>query len=156
MILELSTPKLLYCCNAQCAKFLLPRVIVGDVGTCAKCRSQTCRHCRRPAHPRTFCGGDKEIKAVEDLEKQKGWKMCPGCNHLIQRQSGCLHMICPKMPDCVLLSVFETVKGLRIYVSGPLALPLRSLMEFLSFANALNLAISATHPKIQSLRDPGR
>jgi hypothetical protein len=96
MMLELSTPKPLYCCNAQCAKFLPPRVIVGDIGTCEKCRSQTCRHCRRRAHFGTFCEEDKETQAVKDLAKQKGWKTCPGCNHLIERQSGCLHMICSR------------------------------------------------------------
>jgi hypothetical protein len=96
MILELSTLKPLYCSNAQCAKFLPPRVIVGDIGTCEKCRSQTCRHCRRRVHPGTFCEEDTETKAVKDLARQKGWKTCPGCNHLIERQSGCLHMICSR------------------------------------------------------------
>lgn len=96
MMLELSTPNPMYCCNAQCAKFLPPRVVVGDVGTCEKCRSQTCRHCRRRTHPGTFCEEDKETEAVKNLAKKKGWKTCPGCNHLIERQSGCLHMICSR------------------------------------------------------------
>jgi hypothetical protein len=96
MMLELSTAKPLYCSNAQCAKFLPPRLIVGDIGTCEKCARQTCRHCRRPAHPGTFCKEDKETNAVKDLAKAKGWKTCPGCNHLIERQSGCLHMICSR------------------------------------------------------------
>jgi hypothetical protein len=96
MMLELSTPNPMYCCNAQCAKFLPPRVVVADVGTCEKCRSQTCRHCKRRAHPGTFCREDKETEAVKDLARKKGWKTCPGCNHLIERQSGCLHMICSR------------------------------------------------------------
>jgi hypothetical protein len=96
MILELSTPSPMYCCNAQCEKFLPPRVVVGDVGTCEKCRSQTCRHCKRRAHPGTFCREDKETEAVKHLARKKGWKTCPGCNHLIERQSGCLHMICSR------------------------------------------------------------
>ncbi|KAI9866830.1 MAG: hypothetical protein M1813_000772 [Trichoglossum hirsutum] len=96
MMLELSTPNPMYCCNAQCAKFLAPRAIVGDIGTCSRCRSQTCRHCRRRTHPGTFCVEDKETEAVKGLAKVKGWKTCPGCNHLIERQSGCLHMICSR------------------------------------------------------------
>jgi E3 ubiquitin-protein ligase RNF144 len=96
MMLELSTPNPMYCCNAQCAKFLPPRVVVGDLGTCEKCRSQTCRHCRRRAHPGTFCREDKETEAVKNLARMKGWKTCPGCNHLIERQSGCLHMVCSR------------------------------------------------------------
>ncbi|KAH0555721.1 hypothetical protein GP486_006332, partial [Trichoglossum hirsutum] len=96
MMLELSTPNPMYCWNPQCASFLAPRVIVGDVGTCEKCRSQTCRHCRQRIHPGTFCKEDKDTEAVKDLAKAKGWKTCPGCNHLIERFTGCLHMICTK------------------------------------------------------------
>jgi hypothetical protein len=96
MMLELSTPSPMYCCNAQCAKFLPPQAIVGDIGTCKKCKSQTCRHCRQQTHPGTFCKEDKETKAVKDLAASKGWKTCPGCNHLIERQSGCLHIICSR------------------------------------------------------------
>ena len=96
MMLELTTPNAIYCCNAQCATFLPPSAIVGDVGLCGKCRTQTCRHCRKLLHPGTFCKEDKETKAVKELAKKKGWKTCPGCNHLIERQSGCLHMVCSR------------------------------------------------------------
>ncbi|KAI9783407.1 MAG: hypothetical protein M1839_003942 [Geoglossum umbratile] len=84
MMLEFSTRNPMYCCNAQCANFLPPQVIVGDIGTCEKCGSRTCRHCRRQAHPGTFCQEDKETEAVKDLARKKGWKTCPGCNHLIE------------------------------------------------------------------------
>ncbi|KAH6673512.1 hypothetical protein B0J14DRAFT_638530 [Halenospora varia] len=96
MMLELSTPNPMFCCNVQCAKFLPPRAIVGDIGTCEKCSTETCRHCRRLPHPGTFCAEDKETKAVKELAKAKGWKTCPGCNHLIERWVGCLHMICSR------------------------------------------------------------
>jgi E3 ubiquitin-protein ligase RNF144 len=96
MMLELSTPNPMYCCNVQCAKFLPPRSIVGDVGTCEKCGRQTCRHCRRQTHPGAFCKEDKETEAVKNLAKAKGWKTCPGCNHLIERFTGCLHIVCSR------------------------------------------------------------
>jgi hypothetical protein len=96
MMLELSTPNPMFCSNAQCAKFLPPRVIVGDIGTCEKCSAQTCRHCRQVTHPGTFCAEDKETEAVKKLAKKKGWETCPGCNHLIERREGCLHMTCSR------------------------------------------------------------
>jgi hypothetical protein len=96
MMLELSTPNPMFCSNVQCTKFLPPRAIVGDTGTCEKCSTKTCRHCRRQTHPGTFCAEDKETEAVKNLAKAKGWKTCPGCNHLIERWIGCLHMICSR------------------------------------------------------------
>ncbi|KAH8656101.1 hypothetical protein BGZ60DRAFT_338527, partial [Tricladium varicosporioides] len=96
IMLELSTTNPMFCCNAGCAKFLPPRVVVGDIGICEKCSTKTCRHCRRLAHPGTFCAEDKETEAVKELAKVKGWKTCPGCNHLIERRDGCLHMVCSK------------------------------------------------------------
>jgi hypothetical protein len=96
LILELTTPNPMYCCNVTCAKFLPPASIVGEVGTCGSCKTQTCRHCKKRTHPGVFCEEDRETKAVKELAMQKGWKTCPGCNHLIERQSGCLHMICSR------------------------------------------------------------
>ncbi len=96
LLLELSTPNPMFCSSVQCGKFLPPRVIVGDVATCEKCSTQTCRHCRKQTHPGTFCAEDKETEAVKKLAKKRGWKTCPGCNHLIERSQGCLHMICSR------------------------------------------------------------
>lgn len=96
MVLELTTQSPLYCNVAKCGSFLPPRTITGDVGTCTKCKAQTCKHCTKRHHPGTFCKEDTETNAVRDLAKAKGWKSCPGCNHLIERQSGCLHMVCSR------------------------------------------------------------
>jgi IBR domain, a half RING-finger domain len=96
LLLELTTPNPIYCHAPRCAAFVPPRFVAGDIARCTKCRAQTCRHCRRAAHPGTFCAEDKETEAVKALGRKKGWKTCPGCNHLIERQSGCLHMICSR------------------------------------------------------------
>jgi len=96
MMLELSTPNPIYCSNARCARFLPPLTIIGDVGTCKTCKTRTCRHCKKRLHPGTFCEEDQETMAVKELGKAKGWKTCPGCNHLIERQSGCLHIVCTR------------------------------------------------------------
>lgn len=96
MVVELTSQSPTYCHSKKCGTFLPPRMFVGDVGTCGKCRLQTCRHCRQKAHPGTFCEEDQETKAVKELGRVKGWKTCPGCNHLIERQDGCLHIVCTR------------------------------------------------------------
>jgi E3 ubiquitin-protein ligase RNF144 len=96
MILELTTLNPLYCSLRKCGTFLPPSAITGDVGTCTKCKTETCKHCTKRHHPGKFCKEDKETNAVKELAKSKGWKTCPGCNHLIERQSGCLHMVCSR------------------------------------------------------------
>ena len=145
LILELTTPNPMYCCNASCAKFLPPLAIVGEIGTCKDCKTQTCRHCRKPVHPGVFCEEDKETKAVKELAMQKGWKTCPGCNHLIERQSGCLHMTCSR---CQTAFCYRCSKRWNDCES---TCPDRKLFISPSFnlviANDFHLAISATHPK---------
>jgi hypothetical protein len=143
MMLELSTPNPLFCSNTKCAKFVPPRVIVGDVATCEKCSGKTCRHCRQKIHPGTFCAEDKETEAVKVLGKKKGWKICPGCNHLIERRDGCLHMICSR---CQTAFCYRCSKPWKDCES---TCPDRKCSSVLikASADSFNPAISATHPK---------
>lgn len=142
MMLELSTPNPLFCSNTKCAKFVPPRLIVGDVATCGKCSKQTCRHCRKKLHPGSFCAEDKETEAVKALAKEKGWKTCPGCNHLIERSRGCLHMICSR---CQTAFCYRCSKPWKDCES---TCPDRKCSFVLVKANADSFTgISATHPK---------
>ena len=92
--LEWSTPNPLYCSNRKCGHFLPPADTHGDNGMCRSCHKQTCRHCRTQAHPGKLCGKDQETAKVQTMGKKAGWKACPGCGHLISRDTGCLHMTC--------------------------------------------------------------
>jgi hypothetical protein len=96
LVVELTTQSPMYCCNKSCSKFLPPSAILGEIGTCGACGTKTCRHCRKLLHPGVFCEEDQETKAVKELAMQKGWKSCPGCNHLIERSTGCLYMTCSR------------------------------------------------------------
>ena len=91
--LELMTPNPLYCSSRNCAAFVPPSNIHGDVGVC-RCGGRTCRHCRSQEHRDKLCAQDKETQKVEELGKRKGWKHCPKCQHMIERTAGCLHMTC--------------------------------------------------------------
>ena len=145
LVLELTTKNPMYCCKASCAKFLPPQAIVGEVGTCKDCGTQTCRHCRKRTHPGVFCEEDQETKAVKELAMQKGWKTCPGCNHLIERHAGCLHMVCSRCQTAFCYRCSKrwndcesTCPDRQLFLShffSPTALTL------------LDIAISATHPK---------
>ena len=143
MMLELSTPNPLFCSNTKCAKFVPPRLIVGDVATCEKCSKKTCRHCKKKIHPGSFCAEDKETEAVKVLAKEKGWKMCPGCNHLIERSRGCLHMICSR---CQTAFCYRCSKPWKDCES---TCPDRKYFSVSTKAStdSFNPAISATHPK---------
>jgi hypothetical protein len=144
MILELSTPNPMFCSSLQRGKFLPLRKIVGDISTCEKWSSQTCRHCKKATHPGTFCAEDKETEAVQKLARKKGWKTCPGCNHLIERRDSCLHMICSR---CQTAFCFIGTRNRGRTASLPV-LTVSTDYLALFIANSLNLAISATHPKI--------
>lgn len=96
MVIELTANNPAYCHARKCGVFLPPRMFVGDVGTCEKCKAKTCKHCRQKVHLGRFCEEDQDTKAVKELGRRKGWKTCPGCNHLIERQDGCLHMVCTR------------------------------------------------------------
>ena len=96
LVLELGTPNPVYCHVPACAQFIPPGNIVADAATCTSCRAVTCRHCKAVAHPGRFCAQDEATEAVRKLGRAKGWKTCPGCNHLIERETGCLHMVCSR------------------------------------------------------------
>ncbi|RPB13662.1 hypothetical protein P167DRAFT_107531 [Morchella conica CCBAS932] len=98
LMLELNTPNALYCSARNCSKFIPPTSIRADTGTCRACNSNTCRHCRSPSHT-GICPADEDSTVVLGLAKEKGWKPCPGCQNMIERVDGCLHMTCTRCPN---------------------------------------------------------
>ena len=96
LLVELKTTNPIYCHQPKCGAFVPPDLVVGDLAKCAKCNAQTCRHCRKAAHPGKFCKQDKETEAVKELAQEKGWKSCPGCQHMVERLEGCLHIVCSR------------------------------------------------------------
>ena len=96
LLVELKTTNPIYCNHPKCGAFVPPELVVGDLAKCGKCTAQTCRHCRKAGHPGTFCKQDKETEAVRELAQEKGWKSCPGCQHIVERLEGCLHIVCSR------------------------------------------------------------
>ena len=92
---ERATLNPLYCYDRKCGVFLPPRLAEGpDAMRCNECRALTCRHCHGPFHAGRLCAADVDTQLVKVLAANKGWISCPSCSHIIEKQSGCVHMIC--------------------------------------------------------------
>ncbi|KAI9658326.1 MAG: hypothetical protein M1821_002459 [Bathelium mastoideum] len=95
MQLERATPNPLYCANQRCGQFIPPTHYQGpDEAMCDHCDHITCRLCRTPAHGNRVCPQDEGARQVERLANDRGWRRCPGCGEMVERDYGCNHMTC--------------------------------------------------------------
>lgn len=95
MELEHTTPNPIYCSNRNCGLFVPPTNYRGpDHAVCDACGYDTCRLCRNPAHRGGVCPQDEGVRQVERLATQEGWRRCPNCAEMVERQYGCNHMTC--------------------------------------------------------------
>ncbi|KAI0442158.1 hypothetical protein F4803DRAFT_520616 [Xylaria telfairii] len=90
---ELTNPgEALYCWG--CAAYIPLERRSRKIGDCGQCRKRTCRTCRAKSH---FGPCDKiKLQADKDdedniyrLAESNGWKRCPNCLHLVQKDGGC-------------------------------------------------------------------
>ncbi len=92
---ERATRNPVYCSDNDCGMFLPLRFSEGpDAIKCHRCNKLTCRHCRRAAHQGQVCAADVDAQAVKVMASGRGWKACPSCSEMIEKESGCVHMIC--------------------------------------------------------------
>ncbi|KAI8949750.1 hypothetical protein F4801DRAFT_390356 [Xylaria longipes] len=113
---ELTNPRSkLYCWG--CAAYIPNDRRTRKVGDCGLCGKRTCKACRAKSH---FGACDKtkiqtDIEAEDEvylLAESKGWKRCPNCLNLVQKNGGCNHMTCNCGQDfCYLCG--------QVYGSGP-------------------------------------
>jgi hypothetical protein len=94
LVLELATPNPTYCSNASCSAFIPPPNIKGDIATCPRCSTNTCKACRSREHPGVICAQDVNGQKLLNLATTKKWQQCPHCKTLMEKRSGCLHMTC--------------------------------------------------------------
>jgi hypothetical protein len=95
---ELTNPRRkLYCWGEDCGAFIPLDSRKRRVGECASCGRKTCKTCHAKSH---FGACDqsklKEAKEGVDevyrLAESKGWKRCPNCLNMVQKDGGCNHM----------------------------------------------------------------
>lgn len=97
---EFNTLKRVYCASPSCNRFLGPRrgrwrarVISCPV---PECRTRTCTGCASKAEPGAphACRVSETDREALALSRSAGWTRCPGCTQMVERRSGCDHMVC--------------------------------------------------------------
>ncbi|KAK7435135.1 hypothetical protein VKT23_019828 [Stygiomarasmius scandens] len=91
----------MYCPISRCSMFLGSSSTIQTTGLvsieCYSCHTFVCLRCGYIAHPGERCRPSPEEIAetqVRELAEEKEWKTCPGCKQMVERISGCPHMIC--------------------------------------------------------------
>jgi len=88
---ELATPNPTYCANVNCSKFIAPKDIKAEVGSCRFCDDKTCVRCKTPEHE-GLCPTDPHVQLLMDLAKRGKWQQCTRCKNVVELQEGCFHM----------------------------------------------------------------
>lgn len=83
---------------------------------CLKCHGRFCVNCKVPWHSKMTCSDYKKLhpySCVEDemlnsLAKRNSWRQCIKCNHMIELDVGCYHIVCRYfcLSICLLVPVF--------------------------------------------------
>ncbi|KAI1265036.1 hypothetical protein F5Y18DRAFT_386964 [Xylariaceae sp. FL1019] len=89
----------LYCWSDGCGSYIPLDDRKTRIGVCPKCGLKTCMACTGKSH---FGPCDKqklaETKQSDEqlyaLAGKKGWKRCPNCSNVVQKNGGCDNMAC--------------------------------------------------------------
>jgi E3 ubiquitin-protein ligase RNF144 len=88
---ELATPNPTYCSNGECSKFIRPKDIKADVGSCVFCKQETCLRCKGSQHA-GLCPSDPHVQLLMDVARRSRWQQCTQCNNMVELEQGCFHM----------------------------------------------------------------
>ncbi|KAL0050976.1 hypothetical protein WJX82_011428 [Trebouxia sp. C0006] len=87
-----------YCPQRDCSNLLIVKKTTHAEVECSACRAYLCTICRGFGHSGMSCAEAKASRVDDSdtlsLATQQGWKRCPSCRHVIERQTGCNHMTC--------------------------------------------------------------
>jgi len=87
---ELHAPNPTYCPWEDCLSYIPRFLIREDYAKCPFCKHRMCMGCKKKEHG-GMCQQDKKLKA---LIAKEGWKFCPSCEELVEKNYGCNHMTC--------------------------------------------------------------
>jgi hypothetical protein len=88
---EMETTDRVYCSNASCSAFIMPKTTIKGVAKCSKCQNETCSCCKKASHEGS-CKKDSDLKAIMDVVQSAGWQICSRCGHAVELNEGCHHM----------------------------------------------------------------
>ncbi|KAI0843607.1 hypothetical protein F5Y06DRAFT_7470 [Hypoxylon sp. FL0890] len=88
---EYSSVQRIYCHQLRCSAFIPPEDRTNNDALCRACQSHTCTLCKGPAHTGA-CPRNYALERVLAVAQENGWRRCPGCQTLIEWNTGCYHM----------------------------------------------------------------
>ncbi|KAF8554436.1 hypothetical protein OG21DRAFT_1377880, partial [Imleria badia] len=87
-------PQRLYCPNDTCSAFLGRSSGRKKVVSCPQCHAKVCSGCKHISHSRRPCRRDELAREARRFASRQGWKVCPACGVIVERDYGCSHMRC--------------------------------------------------------------
>lgn len=82
----------IYCHKRTCSQFIGHCVSEARKVVCPHCGSETCMDCKAAAHDGA-CPEDPAMISLMETAAQEGYRQCFKCMRLIERKSGCNHMM---------------------------------------------------------------
>lgn len=91
-LVEHNDPNCTYCSVPTCSQYLFAKTAPSGANSryCKRCARWTCIVCKKSHVPWVGCSADDE--KVLQLGRERGWKQCPRCKHLIELAVGCYHI----------------------------------------------------------------
>lgn len=89
---EFRTNDRTHCFDLNCARWIPPEHIVGELGTCISCRKTTCSVCKAESH-RGYCPQDTATEAFLQTAKERGYQQCQQCGRVVELHWGCNHIV---------------------------------------------------------------
>jgi hypothetical protein len=86
----------LYCRAAGCGAFLGARGTEAHGVACA-CGARTCGACGGAPHAwHVACAEEMDAgeRALLEMGRAREWQRCPGCERVVEKTEGCVHMVC--------------------------------------------------------------
>ncbi|KAI9782581.1 MAG: hypothetical protein M1839_004825 [Geoglossum umbratile] len=87
----------LFCPYPTCARWNPPSKKVVKFGAikCRYCIRKICFTCKGAAHDAgADCPQDFALEATMRQAHRSGWRRCPRCKNMVEKQSGCIHITC--------------------------------------------------------------
>lgn len=93
---ELADANPIYCYT--CQEYIRFKSIHEEYGTCGKCKTKTCRSCKKLKKDHigihSICPGDPDESDLDQLSTEQGWRKCPKCFARIEKTAGCDDIRC--------------------------------------------------------------
>lgn len=85
---EWASPVRFYCHKPTCSQFIGGREVKDKSLMCPSCGLSTCVACKGAAHEGE-CLEDPATASLKELAAETGYKPCPRCKRLVERNGGC-------------------------------------------------------------------